>query len=158
SGFLVADNSRISAELQDRPAIPPDAYNRAVYDEEPTVALRNVLVDQQGRKYTADNPFPVQLSDGDVNIGTVNAELEVQLTDRDNYPNPGDVHDSIRIGNGSNEADVTADHELKTFDPQNLAEAEATHQTIQSEFDQTRTLLQTEFDNTQALIQAEFNE
>lgn len=58
SAYLVADNASISADEQERPAIPPDAYERAVYEEEPVVAKRVVLVDQLGRKYTSSNPIP----------------------------------------------------------------------------------------------------
>ena len=42
---------------------------RAVYEEEPTIALRTFSVDKWGRPWAADNPFPVQLSDGEINIG-----------------------------------------------------------------------------------------
>jgi hypothetical protein len=116
SDFLLADNARISADEQDRPAIPPDSYNRAVYEEEPTVALRTIQVDELGNKYNLNNPFPVDLqptspipvvlTDGSVNIGTVNAEIEMQLSSKDNDPDSGDVHDSVRIGDQNNEATV----------------------------------------------------
>lgn len=107
SDFLVADNATIQAKEQDRPAIPPDAFERAVYDEEPTVAIRTTAVDALGNKYSTKNPLPVRLSDGDVNIGTVNAEIEVQLSHKDGDPNSGDIHDSVRIGDGTNEATIT---------------------------------------------------
>lgn len=117
SDFLLSDNAKISADEQDRPAIPPDSYNRAVYEEEPTVALRTIQVDELGNKYNLNNPFPVDLqptspipvvlTDGNVNIGTVNAEIEVQLSSKDNDPDAGDVHDSVRIGDQNNEATIT---------------------------------------------------
>lgn len=87
---------------QPRQSIPLQEIERAVYDEEPTVALRSVLVDNYGNYYRTDNPLPVKLSDGSVNIGTVNAELEVQLSHKDNYPDVGDVADSVRLGDGTN--------------------------------------------------------
>lgn len=87
---------------QNRNPIASEYLMRAVYAEEPTVALRTVQVDRWGQFYTTDNPMPVQLSDGSINIGTVNAELEVQLSHLDDYPNTGDVHDSIRIGGRNN--------------------------------------------------------
>lgn len=90
----------LSALEQGRTSISSEAIFPAVYAEEPTVALRNVLVDYWGKYYSTDNPLPVQLSDGSINIGTVNAELETQLSHRDNWPDPGDVHDSVRIGSG----------------------------------------------------------
>ncbi len=94
---------------QKRNSIDPAFINRAVYAEEPTMALRSHLVDYWGRPWTTDNPFPVQLSDGSINIGTVEANLEVHLTHLDDSPVPGRVHDSVRIGNGTNEMNVHPD-------------------------------------------------
>lgn len=91
----------MTVDEQERSPIQPSVITRAVYEEEPTVAFRNVLVDWMGRFYAPDNPLPVQLSDGSINIGTVNAELETQLSHRDNWPDAGDVHDSVRIGSGT---------------------------------------------------------
>ncbi len=105
--FLTSDLTTIFAREQERPGIIPDAFWRAVYDEEPTVAIRTTAVDALGNKYSTTNPMPVRLTDGSVNIGTVNAELEVQLSHRDNSPDPGDVADSVRIGDGTNEAQIT---------------------------------------------------
>jgi hypothetical protein len=99
----------IRADKQTRPAIEAKEYERAVFEEEPVVAKRVVLVDEVGDKYAKDNPLPVQLSDGSINIGTVNAELEVQLSHKDDTPNPGDVADSVRIGDGTYELDVNPD-------------------------------------------------
>jgi hypothetical protein len=90
----------LSVIEQERNQMTGDVVFRAVYEEGPTSALRNVLVDHRGHFYSADNPLSVQLADGSINIGTVNAELEVQLAAEDNYPNLGDVHDSVRIGSG----------------------------------------------------------
>lgn len=107
SDFLTADNAVIWAERQDRSAITPNDYERAVYDEEPVMAKRVTQVDPMGNKYSVTNPMPVRLSDGDINIGTVNGELEVQLSHQDGEPDSGDVHDSVRIGDGVNEATIT---------------------------------------------------
>lgn len=117
SDLLTADNAMV--ELVDdtinsgsqasnrRPVIDLHEIQRQVYEEEPTVALRSHLVDWLGRSYDVTNPMPVRLSDGDVNIGTVNAEIEVQLSRIDNNPDAGDVHDSVRIGNQDYEATYT---------------------------------------------------
>jgi hypothetical protein len=107
SAYTVATSSFVYAIEQKRPSIPFEELTRAVYEEEPTVAYRNVLVDKLGKFYAEDNPLSVQLSDGSINIGTVNGELEVQLSRRDNDPDAGDVHDSVRIGNQDNEATYT---------------------------------------------------
>lgn len=94
SSYLVSDNARLYAQEQQRPNISPEIVHRNVYEEEPTVALRTMSVDEFGNKYGPDNPMSVQLSDGSVNIGSVNAELEVQLDH--SGPNP----DSVQIGDG----------------------------------------------------------
>jgi hypothetical protein len=112
SQFTLADTASIFSVEQSRPAIPPDDYNRAVYEEEPTVALRTILVDPLGNKFSKTNPVPVQLSDGSISIGTVNAELEVQLSHKNDTPNLGDIADSVRIGDGINELNVNSDGSL----------------------------------------------
>lgn len=107
--YTVATGAKLEAPVQPRPDIVPDIYWRSVFEEEPTVALRTFAVDHLGRRWSKDNPFPVQLSDGSINIGTVNAELEVQLSHKDNDPDAGDVHDSVRIGDGVDEMSVNPD-------------------------------------------------
>lgn len=75
-------------------------------------AKRVTLVDGDGNPglgNSSDNPIFVRLSDGSISIGTVNAELEVQLSHRDGAPDSGDVADSVRIGNGEFEANVNED-------------------------------------------------
>ncbi len=114
SAFLTADNATIDAPEQPRPSIPLQEHERAVFEEEPVVAKRTVLVDQFGRMFDVDNPVPVQLTDGSINIGTVNAEIEVQLSHKDNYPDPGDVNDSVRIGDGTDELQINPDGSINT--------------------------------------------
>jgi hypothetical protein len=101
TAYTVASNTTIAAPEQKRPSIPQQEIERLTYEEEPTIARRVVQVDQYGDKYTLDNPMPVQLSDGNIDIGTVNAELEVQLSHQDNVPDAGDVADSVQIGDGT---------------------------------------------------------
>ncbi len=55
---------------QKRPAINSDEYMRAVYAEEPTVALRTFQVDELGNAYDSTNPLPVAF-DGTISIGSV---------------------------------------------------------------------------------------
>lgn len=114
SNFTTAAASTIEAPEQPRPAIPQVEMDRATFEEEPVVARRVVLVDELGNKYSTDNPLPTQLSDGSINIGTVNAEIEVQLSHVDNDPNFGDVHDSVRVGDGINVLAVNNDGSIKT--------------------------------------------
>lgn len=111
STFLIGH----TVELQEtkRPVIDLLEIQRQVYEEEPTVALRTHQVDWLGRSYDASNPMPVQLSDGSIDIGTVNAELAVQLSHLNDSPNVGDVADSVRIGGTQYEAEVTNTNRLK---------------------------------------------
>jgi hypothetical protein len=71
SVYTTALSSAISAIEQKRSSVPVEEINRAVYEEEPTVAIRNILVDKNGKKYDNNNPLPVS------------AELDtIQLLDR----------------------------------------------------------------------------
>jgi hypothetical protein len=99
----------LEMQEQERNKIGNEYTFRAVYEEEPAVALRNVLVDRWGRFFSTDNPMPVQLSDGAINIGTVNAEIETQLSHLDNDPDVGDVHDSVRVGDGEDQLQIFPD-------------------------------------------------
>jgi hypothetical protein len=109
SAYTTALSAAIFANEQERPKVPEQAVERITYEEEPTVARRTFLVDKLGDGYTTQNPLPVQLSDGSINIGTVNAELETQLSHQDNYPDPGDIHDSVRIGDGVEQLAINPD-------------------------------------------------
>jgi len=78
--------------------------------EENIDAKRVTIVDENGEAglgSTPEKPINVKLSDGSISIGTVNGELEVQLSHKDNVADPGDVADSVRIGDGVNEAKIT---------------------------------------------------
>lgn len=99
----------LSVMEQERNQMTWDVIGRAIYEEEPTVALRNVLVDWRGHFYDLDNPLPVQLSDGNISIGTVNAEVETQLSHIPNFPDPGDVPDSVQVGDGVEIIEVNPD-------------------------------------------------
>lgn len=98
--YTMAANTTIEASEQKRPDYSDIDYERYAFEEEPTLAKRVFNVDKYGKSYTVGNPFPVRLSDGSVHIGTVNAELEVQLSHQDNVPDAGDIADSVQIGDG----------------------------------------------------------
>jgi len=60
SRFTLADGATILQEKQKRPSISPGDYERAMYEEEPAVALRTTLVDKQGNTFgNSANPFIV---------------------------------------------------------------------------------------------------
>lgn len=147
SAFTVADAAFVfnADPNQPRPKIGQEDYWRAVYEEEPAVALRSVLVDRGGRFIGSDPdaPFYVRLSDGSVNIGTVNAEIEVQLSHRDNDPDSGDVHDSVRVGDGVDELAINPDGSLNVnITPSNTtARIESTYGEVSSVPTATPTVL-----------------
>ena len=58
SSYVLGINPTVESPEQPRPNIPPADYERAVYEEEPTVAKRVFNVDKYGRPYTDNNPFP----------------------------------------------------------------------------------------------------
>lgn len=70
SSYTVAANAQIYAESQEKAKVPPADIIQAVYDQEPTVAQRSVLVDQLGRYYDFENPIPI-IFGGTVQIGNV---------------------------------------------------------------------------------------
>lgn len=110
---LYDNQTFIYAMEQKRPwNIPLSEIDRATYEEEPTVARRVIAVDPFGKPYSTDNPLSVKLTDGSVNIETLNAELRVQLSAKDNDPKAGDVHSSVRLGDGTNELAVNPDGSL----------------------------------------------
>jgi len=62
SSYTVARTATISADEQRRPDIDWSEAMRAVYDEEPTVAQRSILVDECGDRINDTNPLPVAFS------------------------------------------------------------------------------------------------
>lgn len=93
SAYTVALGATIELpEDQKRPIITADDHERAVYEEEPTVAKRVVIVDKWGNKIDETNPLAVAATfDGDVQVGSV------RITACDNDPVMGDIHSSVRI-------------------------------------------------------------
>jgi len=106
SAYTVALGAAIIANEQIRTPIPQESIQRAVYEEEPTVALRVMPVDELGNDYSVDNPFPVTaVFDGTVQVG------DIRITACDDDPKVGDIHSSVRIGgtNCANEMEVNND-------------------------------------------------
>lgn len=91
--YTTADNARIYAKEQRRPKISPEEYERAVYEEEPTVAKRIIPVDQFGKLITKDNPLPTSAQIDEVNIDNISVQLDHVEDDEGEF-------DSTRIGNG----------------------------------------------------------
>lgn len=108
SQYTLAASSTVHQPEQDRPGVPIDQHERAVYEEEPVLAKRVILVDEYGEFYDTANPLKVQLSDGSIEIGTVNADVDVQLTDKESAPGEND-YDIVRLGDGEDELDINPD-------------------------------------------------
>lgn len=102
SAYLLANTPTVEAAEQPRPGITFEDRDRATYMEEPIAARRSILVDEFGSLFSQTNPIPVSLTNP-------NVEINVQLTHLDNFPNPGDIADSVRVGNGVNILNINAD-------------------------------------------------
>lgn len=59
SAYTTAAGATLEANEQPRPSIPLQEHERAVFEEEPTVAKRVFIVDELGQAHDEDNPFPV---------------------------------------------------------------------------------------------------
>lgn len=72
SAYTVLAGASIQANEQKRPTIGADDFERAVYEEEPTVAKRVILVDEFGNKYSEANPLPTSATfSGAISVGEV---------------------------------------------------------------------------------------
>jgi hypothetical protein len=112
SAYLLANTPTVEAAEQERPSITTVEHERAVYAEEPIVAKRSILVDDQGEYYNSSNPMPVSFSGG--------VSVSVKLTHLDNYPNVGDIADSTRIGDGTNILKMNTDGSINNFEQNKL--------------------------------------
>jgi len=80
SAYTVADNASIRASEQDKKFIPTEDMWKAVYEFEPTLALRNLLVDKVGSPHSNKNPLWTGLTDGNNNAainndGSINVNI-----------------------------------------------------------------------------------
>jgi hypothetical protein len=141
SQYTTANNTKVSAEEQERPPIIPDAYNRAMYEEEPVVAKRSILVDKYGRKIDSNNPLPTTATiSGDVTIGTNGYDLNdpdsLNVTGSEDGTKTGIKH-SLKIGSDLKlEVKDTTAQTILSFISNQLA-----NDTIKVEDDQAQTAL-----------------
>ena len=70
-------NASIRAVEQAHPAVPIQEIERFVYEEEPTVAYRTIMVDKQGNVFSDDNPFPVEAT---INLSNVDTPTIFNVT------------------------------------------------------------------------------
>ena len=73
SAYTLALSAQVFANEQRRPTITADEFERATYEEEPTVAKRTILVDEFGNKITTANPLPTSATIS-VNVPPVTVE------------------------------------------------------------------------------------
>lgn len=110
SAFTTALSATVEALEQNRTSIELKEHERAVFEEEPVVAKRVILVDKCGDKIDDSNPLPV---DATVTVGSIETR---RLTHEDNDPDAGDVHDSIRVGDGDELLEITDINEARVAD------------------------------------------
>jgi hypothetical protein len=148
SAFLVADGAFVFANEQARPGVPEQVIPRAVFEEEPTLAIRSIGVDKLGNPWSAANPMPVHV-DGDINVGDIN----VRLSHLDNVPNPGDIADSIRVGDGTDVLQINADGSVNVIDNGLATLTTATNTLLDAINTQLTTgVLKVDDDQTQTLL------
>lgn len=70
SAYTVANGAFLFADEQQRVKIAEQEIPRAVFQEEPTVAIRSILVDDCGETFSDTNPFPVEATVVLSNVGT----------------------------------------------------------------------------------------
>lgn len=70
SSYTTVLNAAIEALEQKHPAVPVQEIERYIYEEEPTVAQRTILVDKLGSLIDDGNPLPVEATISTSNVGT----------------------------------------------------------------------------------------
>lgn len=111
SAYLVSDNAIISAAFQPKPSGPtPDEIIKAVYQRDPTVAIRTFAVDYWGNGYTPSNPLPVAFTSEMPNVVMVASgdgsgnELKVNAD--------GSINAVIAGGTGASEVNISVFNEI----------------------------------------------
>lgn len=88
---------------QPRTSIPLQEIERAIYDEEPTVALRTIGVDEFGSPYSSSNPIPTSSNSFWDTIETTLPSPEVEIF---TYKKDGDVVQTVTVTYESSEKKV----------------------------------------------------
>jgi hypothetical protein len=78
TAYTVVGNARIIMGDQPRPSISSQDRDRIIFDEEPTMAHRNILVDEYGKYYNLANPLSTSISDGTDKL-LVNADGSINV-------------------------------------------------------------------------------
>jgi hypothetical protein len=109
SAYTVAKSSTVEVPEQPRSAIPDKEYGRAVYEEEPTVALRTLQVDQFGDFITSENigekrALDVNVAGGNIVIDNPEINVELDATSPD-----GDSVRAYGVDSGGTQRQVLVD-------------------------------------------------
>lgn len=94
--------------------------------------VKSALTDESGTPYSPSNPLHVQLSDGSVNIGTVNADLDVQLD------HTGATPDSVQIGDGTETLSINTDNEALVHDLDTHTALSGLNTDLNNQFDESQ--------------------
>lgn len=92
------DGGSLEMYEQERNKMGSEIYFRAVYAEEPIVALRNILVDRYGQYWSETNPVPV--------TGTLSVDIGNEVEIKNDIDNPIPVSGSIDINNFPTTIDI----------------------------------------------------
>jgi hypothetical protein len=112
SAYTTAAGASIFANEQRRPTITSDDFERAVYEEEPVVAKRVILVDELGNKYDDNNPLPTSASfTGAISVGEVDQGL----------PNTIGNAWPVKITDGTDALDINPDGSINVNVNQSIA-------------------------------------
>lgn len=90
--FTVATGAKLSVAKQKRPGIDQKEFFRSVFDEEPTVAIRNVLVDEFGEYFDSiiDGDGKRRLA-VDTNVSVTGISVDLDALSPPNQANPDNV-------------------------------------------------------------------
>lgn len=99
SAYTVLDGATIQAEEQSKVTIPEKDIIQAVYEFEPTVAIRTIGVDRLGDPWSETNPLPVEGT-----ISVQNGEL----------PNKGKIQ-NIPVSNANTEFAINLPNNTKRY-------------------------------------------
>lgn len=109
--YTVAVNATIKADQQYRDVVSLATMDRFTYEEEPTVAQRNILVSEFGNKLTATEYAPKLGLDVNILGGTITVmpKVEVEISAY------GVDYDSIRLSDGNEEVAVSPASQLSIY-------------------------------------------
>jgi len=131
SDYLLADSASLTVIAdQERKSPRPEDILKAIYEQEPVVAIRTFGVDEFGNPWTNENPLPTTATiSGDVTIGTdgynQTSPDSMNVTGSENGAENGIKHSlrvdsdlDLRVGisNGNNKAGVNISGELSVID------------------------------------------